>query len=106
MHKGTITDGGTAISQSGEQPPLPGHSRRASALYLGETSTVGQWKQYSGSSYKQRRLMPRALGLLTACKKIKFWDCAGFTKGCFGKQPEVGKEKDQGGLRRNMHEEN
>lgn len=50
--------------------------------------------------------MPRALGLLMACKKIKFWDCAGFTKGRFGKQPEVGKEKDQVGLRRNMHEEN
>lgn len=50
--------------------------------------------------------MPRALGLLTACKEIRFWDCAGFTKGCFGKQSEVGKEKDQGGLRRNMHEEN
>lgn len=50
--------------------------------------------------------MPRAMWLVTGCKKTKFWDFAGFTKGCFGKQSKVGKGRDQGGLRRNTHGEN
>ena len=100
-----MAGGGTIASQSAEQAPPWASQEVISPTGWVRPTTVSQWKQFSGSPYRLRRSLPRAIRLVTGYRKREFWDCVRLM-GCFEEEPKVGKGKDQGGWGRNMHGEN